>query len=103
MLIMWPLRRLTIRSAASLVPRMTPKMLMAIVRWVKERRERLAIGDVQPRVETHVEVGTGLLDRYLVDIADGDPGAELVKCLRGRVTDAPRPTGDDDDFPVDRS
>ena len=30
-------------------------------------------------------------------------GAELVKCLRGRVTDAPRPPGDDDDFPVDRS
>ena len=34
MLMMWPLRRLTIRTAASLVPRMTPNRLMAIVRWV---------------------------------------------------------------------
>ena len=31
MLMMWPLRRLTIRSAASFVPKMTPKMLMAIM------------------------------------------------------------------------
>ncbi len=70
---------------------------------VEECRERLAVGDVQPRVEPDIEVGAGLFDRRFVDIADRDLRTESVQGLRGGKADTPRPTGDDDDFSVQRS
>ena len=68
---------------------------------VEEIRERILIGHIEFAVDVEPEVDARFLHLGLVDVADGDLGAQIVQCGRGGQSDSPCAARDHDDFPAD--